>query len=47
LPWIEIDFTGDIKHARNVILPRIKKKLGMVLRVGAGGQSIISSQPNQ
>ena len=47
LPWIEIDFTRDIEHARNVILPRIRKKLGQVLRVGAGGQSIISSQPNQ
>ncbi len=47
LPWIEIDFTHDIEHARNVILSRIRKKLAKVLRVGAGGQSIISSQPNQ
>jgi choline kinase len=47
LPWIEIDFTRDIEHARKVILPRIRKKLGKVLRVGVGGQSIISSQPNQ
>ena len=33
LPWIEIDFTRDIKQARNVILPRIRKKLGKVLRI--------------
>ena len=47
LPWIEIDFTRDIEQARNVILPRIRKKLGKVLRVGAGKQSITSSQSNQ
>ena len=47
LPWIEIDFTRDIAQARNVILPRIRKKLGKVLRVGAGKQSITSSQSNQ
>ena len=47
LPWIEIDFTGDSEQARNVILPRIRKKLGKVLRVGAGRQSITSSQSNQ
>jgi choline kinase len=47
LPWIEIDFTRDIKQARNVILPRIRKKLGNVLRVGAGRKSITTSQSNQ
>ena len=47
LPWIEIDFTHDIEQARNVILPRIRKKLGKVLRVGAGRQSSTSSQSNQ
>ncbi|MDP7333251.1 MAG: hypothetical protein QF832_09330 [SAR324 cluster bacterium] len=47
LPWIEIDFTRDIKQARNVILPRIRKKLGKVLRVGAGRKSITTSQSNQ
>ena len=36
MPWIEIDFTRDIEQARHVILPRIRKKLGKVLRVGAG-----------
>ena len=35
LPWIEIDFTRDIEQARNVILPRIRKNLAKVLRVGA------------
>ena len=33
LPWIEIDFADDIERARNVILPRIRKKPGKVLRV--------------
>ena len=33
LPWIEIDFADDIEQARNVILPRIRKKPGKVLRV--------------
>ena len=47
LPRIKIDFTRDIEQARNVILPRIRKKLGKVLRVGAGRQSITSSQSNQ
>tara|TARA_Y100000758_G_scaffold133515_1_gene94462 strand:+ start:180 stop:371 length:192 start_codon:yes stop_codon:yes gene_type:complete len=47
LPRIKIDFTRDIEQARNVILPRIRKKLGKVLRVGAGKQSITSSQSNQ
>ena len=47
LPWIEIDFTRDIEQARNVILPRIRKKLGNVLRVGAGRKSITTSQSNQ
>ena len=47
LPWIEIDFTGDSEQARNVILPRIRKKLGKVLRVGAGRKSITTSQSNQ
>jgi hypothetical protein len=47
LPWIEINFTRDIEQARNVILPRIRKKLGKVLRVGAGRKSIASSQSNQ
>ena len=47
LLWIEIDFTRDIEQARNVILPCISKKLGKVLRVGAGKQSITSSQSNQ
>ena len=47
LPWIESDFTRDIKQARNVILPRIRKKLGKVLRVGAGRKSITTSQSNQ
>ena len=47
LPWIEINFTRDIEQARNVILPRIRKKLGKVLRVGAGRQSITSSRSNQ
>ena len=47
LPWIEIDFTRDIKQARNVILPRIRKKLGKVLRVGAARKSITTSKSNQ
>ena len=47
LLWIEIDFTRDIEQARNVILPRIRKKLGKVLRIGTGRQSITSSQSNQ
>ena len=47
LLWIEIDFTRDIEQARHVILPRIRKKLGKVLRAGAGRQSITSSQSNQ
>ena len=47
LPWIEIDFADDIEQARNVILPRIRKKLGKVLRVGAGRKSITSSLSNQ
>ena len=47
LLWIEIDFTRDIEQTRNVILPRIRKKLGKVVRVGAGRQSITSSQSNQ
>jgi len=47
LLWIEIDFTRDIEQARNVILPRIRKKLGKVLRVGAGRKSITTSQSNQ
>ena len=47
LLWIEIDFTRDIEQARNVILPRIRKKLDKVLRVGVGRQSITSSQSNQ
>ena len=46
LPWIEIDFSRDIEQARNVILPRIRKKLGKVLRVGAGRKSITSSLSN-
>ena len=33
LLWIKIDFTRDIEQARNVILPRIRKKPGKVLRV--------------
>jgi hypothetical protein len=47
LPRIKIDFTRDIEQARNVILPRIRKKLGKVLHVGTGRQSITSSQSNQ
>ena len=47
LPRIKIDFIRDIEQARNVILPRIRKKLGKVLRVEAGRQSITSSQSNQ
>ena len=47
LPWIKIDFTRDIEQARNVMLPRITKKLGKILRVGAGRQSITSSESNQ
>ena len=47
LPRIKIDFTRDIEQTRNMILPRITKKLGKVLRVGAGRQSITSSQSNQ
>ena len=47
LPRIKIDFTRDIEQARNVILPCIRKKLGKVLRVEAGRQSITSSQSNQ
>ena len=47
LPWIEIDFTRDIEQASNVILPRIRKKLGKVLCVGAGRKPITTSQSNQ
>jgi hypothetical protein len=47
LPRIKIDFTRDIEQARNVMLPRITKKLGKILRVGAGRQSITSSESNQ
>ena len=46
-PRIKVDFTRDIKQAKNMILPRIRKKLGKVLRVEAGRQSITSSQSNQ
>ena len=33
LPWIEIDSTSDAKQANSLILPRIRKKPGKVLRV--------------
>ena len=45
--WIDIDFTRDIEQARNVILPRIRKKMGKVLCVGAGRKPITTSQSNQ
>ena len=32
LPWIEIDYTSDIEQANSLILPRIRKKPGKVLR---------------